>query len=159
MSDLFAHAFVPALEWLQSGNRVALATVTQTWGSAPRPVGSIMAVRGDGVFVGSVSGGCVEGAVIGEAQNALADGQIRNLEFGVSNETAWDVGLACGGTIAVHVAPVTSDEQRNILGAHWRGPRKHTARRCSPAIWKAAPGGFSIRTLPALTDGLADGRA
>ncbi|MEY4878748.1 MAG: hypothetical protein RJB62_216 [Pseudomonadota bacterium] len=127
MSDLFAHAFVPALEWLQSGNKVALATVTQTWGSAPRPVGSIMAVRDDGVFVGSVSGGCVEGAVIGEAQNALADGQIRNLEFGVSNETAWDVGLACGGTIAVHVAPVTSDEQRNILDALARATETHRA--------------------------------
>lgn len=74
-----------------------------------------MAVRDDGAFAGSVSGGCVENAVIEEALSAIADGKIRNLEFGVSNEQAWSVGLACGGAIHVHVAPVATDEQRNIL--------------------------------------------
>lgn len=74
-----------------------------------------MVVRDDGAFVGSVSGGCVENAVIEEALNAIADGEIRNLEFGVTNEQAWSVGLACGGTIHVHVAPLATDEQKDIL--------------------------------------------
>ena len=104
-----------ALEWIDAGNKTALATVTQTWGSAPRPTGSQMAVRDDGAFVGSVSGGCVENAVIEEALNAIADGNIRNLEFGVSNEQAWSVGLACGGMIRVHVAPIESEERKDVL--------------------------------------------
>lgn len=74
-----------------------------------------MAVREDGAFTGSVSGGCVENAVIEEALHAIADGKIRNLEFGVPNEQAWSVGLACGGTIRVHVAPMDTDERINVL--------------------------------------------
>lgn len=74
-----------------------------------------MAVRDDGAFSGSVSGGCVEGAVIGEAQNALRDGRPRNLKFGVSNEDAWAVGLACGGTIEIHVAPVLAAPQQSLV--------------------------------------------
>ena len=101
--------------WLRHGKDAALATVTKTWGSAPRPMGSQMAVRGDGAFVGSVSGGCVENAVIEEARNAIADGRIRNLEFGVTNEEAWAVGLACGGTIEVQVTPVIDEERRSVL--------------------------------------------
>jgi xanthine dehydrogenase accessory factor len=101
--------------WLDSERKVALATVTRTWGSAPRPEGSQMAVRDDGAFSGSVSGGCVEGAVIGEAQNALRDGRPRNLKFGVSNEDAWAVGLACGGTIEIHVAPVLAPPQQSLV--------------------------------------------
>jgi len=93
--------------WARSGHKVALATVTNTWGSSPRPVGSQLAVREDGTFRGSVSGGCIEGAVIGEAQAAIADGAVRNLEFSVSNERAWEVGLTCGGTVHVFVAPLT----------------------------------------------------
>ena len=77
-----------------------------TWGSAPRPAGSQIAVRDDGAFTGSVSGGCIEGAVIEEALAAMADGKTRNLEFGVSDEQAWAVGLACGGRIAIFVEPV-----------------------------------------------------
>lgn len=92
--------------WLDSGNAVALATVIKTWGSAPRPTGSQLAVRKDGTFVGSVSGGCVEGAVIAEAMDAIADGKPRKLSFGVSNEQAWEVGLACGGQIEVYVERV-----------------------------------------------------
>jgi xanthine dehydrogenase accessory factor len=95
-----------AEHWLESGNAVALATVTKTWGSAPRPAGSQLAVRKDGVFVGSVSGGCVEGAVIAEAIDAIADGKPRKLSFGVSNEQAWEVGLACGGQIEIYVERV-----------------------------------------------------
>ncbi len=104
-----------ATEWLHGARKVALATVTRTWGSAPRPEGSQMAIRDDGAFSGSVSGGCVEGAVIGEAQNALQDGRPRNLKFGVSNEDAWAVGLACGGTIEIHVAPVVAAPQQSLL--------------------------------------------
>ena len=93
--------------WLNGGHQVALATVVKTWGSAPRPAGSQLAVRKDGTFVGSVSGGCVEGAVIGEAIEAIADGKPRKLSFGVSNEQAWEVGLACGGQIEIFVERVT----------------------------------------------------
>ena len=92
-----------AQTWLDGGHQVALATVIKTWGSAPRPAGSQLAVRKDGTFAGSVSGGCVEGAVISEAMDALADGKPRKLSFGVSNDQAWEVGLACGGRIEIHV--------------------------------------------------------
>jgi xanthine/CO dehydrogenase XdhC/CoxF family maturation factor len=92
-----------AQDWLTQGHSVALATVIKTWGSAPRPTGSQIAVRRDGTFVGSVSGGCVEGAVIAEAVDAIADGKTRRLTFGVSNDQAWSVGLACGGQIEIFV--------------------------------------------------------
>ena len=95
-----------AAEWVAAGRKVALGTVIRTWGSAPRQAGSQIAVRDDGAFVGSVSGGCVEGAVIEAAQAAMSDRNVRTLEFGVSDETAWSVGLACGGRIEVFVEPV-----------------------------------------------------
>jgi len=106
MSEREEDPLQSANAWLRGNRNVAMATVTRTWGSAPRPAGSQMAVRDDGAFAGSVSGGCVEGAVIGEAQAALEDGKARNLKFGVSNEDAWAVGLACGGTIEVNVTPI-----------------------------------------------------
>lgn len=96
-----------AAQWLGEGRKVALATVVKTWGSAPRQAGSQIAVRDDGAFVGSVSGGCIEGAVIGEALAAMTDGSVRNLDFGVSDETAWSVGLACGGRIEIFVELVS----------------------------------------------------
>ncbi|WP_435660973.1 XdhC family protein [Leisingera caerulea] len=102
----FENAPETALDWHKSGAGAALATVVQTWGSAPRRTGSQLAVSGDGRIEGSVSGGCVEGAVVVEAQEALADGKHRLLEFGVSDEDAFAVGLACGGTIKVLVEPV-----------------------------------------------------
>lgn len=92
-----------ALQWKNSGKGVALATVVTTWGSAPRPVGSQLAVDGEGKFIGSVSGGCIEGAVVTEALDAIADGKPRLLDFGVSDAQAWEVGLACGGKIQVYV--------------------------------------------------------
>lgn len=92
--------------WKAEGKGIALATVVTTWGSSPRPVGSKLVVDDAGEFLGSVSGGCVEGAVIGEAQNAIKDGKPRLLSFGVSNEQAWEVGLACGGKIQVFVERV-----------------------------------------------------
>ena len=94
------------LRWQQEGRRVALATVIDTWGSSPRPVGSHLAVADTGGFVGSVSGGCVEGAVVETALQVITDGKPRELEFGVSDEQAWSVGLACGGRIAVYVERV-----------------------------------------------------
>jgi len=97
-----------ALAWHRAGRRAALATVTQTWGSAPRRVGAQLAIAGDGAIEGSVSGGCVEGAVIVEALEALEAGVARELEFGVSDQDAFAVGLACGGTIRVLVEPVGS---------------------------------------------------
>lgn len=93
--------------WKTAGRAVALATVVETWGSAPRPVGSHLVVDDDGNFEGSVSGGCVEGAVVGEALDVIADGKPKMLEFGVADETAWRVGLSCGGRIKVYVEKIT----------------------------------------------------
>jgi len=95
-----------AEEWARAGRGVAVATVVETWGSAPRPVGSHLVIDGEGNFLGSVSGGCVEGAVVSEAAEVIADGKPRMLEFGVADETAWQVGLSCGGRIKVYVEPV-----------------------------------------------------
>ena len=92
--------------WRRAGRGVAIATVVETWGSAPRPVGSHLVIDGDGNFLGSVSGGCVEGAVVAEAVDVIGSGAPRMLEFGVADETAWQVGLSCGGRIRVYVEPV-----------------------------------------------------
>ena len=97
---------VAAQDWREAGRDVAVATVVETWGSAPRPVGSHLVIDGDGNFLGSVSGGCVEGAVVTEALDVIAVGAPRMLEFGVADETAWNVGLSCGGTIRVFVEKV-----------------------------------------------------
>lgn len=115
MDETASDPLTAAADWLQGARKVAMATVTRTWGSAPRPEGSQMAIRDDGAFSGSVSGGCVEGAVISEAENALRDGKPRNLKFGVSNEDAWAVGLACGGTIEIHLAPLLAHPQQSAL--------------------------------------------
>ena len=102
------HDLIPeaALAWHRAGKGAALATVIETWGSAPRQAGSQLAISGAGEMLGSVSGGCVEGAVITEALDALQDRKSRILTFGVSDETAFAAGLACGGTIRVLVEPV-----------------------------------------------------
>ena len=93
-------------QWRAEGKRAALATVVSTWGSSPRPEGSHLAVDEAGHFVGSVSGGCIEGAVIEAAGQVLAGGRPQMLEFGGSDEQAWQVGLACGGRVKVFVEPV-----------------------------------------------------
>jgi xanthine/CO dehydrogenase XdhC/CoxF family maturation factor len=95
-----------AESWVNEGRKVAIATVIETWGSAPQPVGSQLVVDADGNFEGAVSGGCVEGAVITEAQDMIASGGHKVLSFGVADETAWKVGLACGGKIRVLVEAV-----------------------------------------------------
>ncbi|WP_136635030.1 XdhC family protein [Pseudooceanicola onchidii] len=95
-----------ALEWHRAGKGAALATVVETWGSAPRRVGAMLAVSGDGDLAGSVSGGCVEGAVVTEAFDALETGKSTVLTYGVSDDDAFAVGLACGGTIRILLQPV-----------------------------------------------------
>jgi len=96
-----------AERWRAEGRAIALATVVETWGSAPRPAGSHLVIDADGRFEGSVSGGCVEGAVVAEAAEVIETGVSRTLEFGVADETAWRVGLSCGGRIRVFVEPVS----------------------------------------------------
>jgi len=98
-----------AQEWKEAGRDVALATVVETWGSAPRPVGSHLVIDSEGNFLGSVSGGCVEGDVITEALDMIAMGGQQMLEFGVADETAWRAGLSCGGRIRVYVQSIDAD--------------------------------------------------
>ncbi len=103
-------------QWHAEGKAIALATVTQTWGSAPRAVGAKMAISAEGQIVGSVSGGCVEGAVVEAALETLASGQPQRLQFGVADETAWEVGLACGGQIEVYVEALTPETIDKVAG-------------------------------------------
>jgi xanthine/CO dehydrogenase XdhC/CoxF family maturation factor len=95
-----------AEEWRRGGRGVALATVVETWGSAPRPVGSHLIIDDKQNFLGSVSGGCVEGEVIAAAGEVIASGVPKLLEFGVADETAWRAGLSCGGNIRVYMEKV-----------------------------------------------------
>jgi xanthine dehydrogenase accessory factor len=117
MADTNDDVLNQAADWLASGKDVALATVIGTWGSSPRPVGSQLAVADDGAFVGSVSGGCIEGAVIGEGLTAILDGKVRVLDFGVTNEQAWEVGLACGGDIKILVEKAGSHRDVSRLAS------------------------------------------
>ena len=95
-----------AREWQDAGKGIAMCTVVNTWGSSPRPTGSQLLVDDEGQFIGSVSGGCIEGAVIREALQVIESGTPKKLEFGVSDQEAWDVGLACGGKVEVWVEKV-----------------------------------------------------
>ena len=126
-----------ALAWRAAGKQVALATVARTWGSSPRPAGSKLAVNEATEFVGSVSGGCIEGAVIQEALEVMATGASRVLDFGVSDETAWEVGLACGGKVEVFVEAVAPEVGRGIA----RGVLEEllAARRARRAVVLVTP--------------------
>lgn len=95
-----------AARWKAEGEQVAIATVVETWGSSPRPAGSRLAVTASGRLMGSVSGGCIEGAVADAAKQAMATGVPALLDFGISDERAWEVGLSCGGKMKVFVEPV-----------------------------------------------------
>ncbi len=97
-----------AAEWRAAGKGVAIATVVETWGSSPRPVGSQLVVNEDSAMLGSVSGGCIEGAVVETAMQVMLSGTPTELEFGVTDEMAWEVGLACGGTVRVFVERLDS---------------------------------------------------
>lgn len=152
-----------ALTWIDDGRRVALATVVETWGSSPRPRGSQLVVRDDGLFFGSVSGGCVEGKVVEAAQAAMQDRQHQLLEFGVSNEEAWEVGLACGGTVRIYVAPVASGEASGPIGRAQLQTAQQ-ARRGKRALVLLTPlDGGAVRTWhqgdPPLEPALADAAA
>lgn len=92
--------------WIAAGQKAALATVVSTWGSSPRPVGSHLAINESGEFVGSVSGGCIEGAVVEAALESIKTGEVKLLEYGVTHDMAWEVGLSCGGKVEVFVEPV-----------------------------------------------------
>ncbi len=110
-----AHSILSSLavaqKWYSGGRKLALATVMETWGSAPRPVGSHLVIDGEGNFEGSVSGGCVEVDVISAALEVITDGKSRTLDFGVSDEVAWQAGLSCGGRIRVQIEKITSAGQ------------------------------------------------
>lgn len=107
MSPHFNDDVLTAIEgWRAEGRKAALATVVATWGSSPRPTGSLLGIAEDGAMVGSVSGGCIEGAVVTEAMEIMEGAPPKLLTFGVSNEQAWEVGLACGGTVEVYVERV-----------------------------------------------------
>ena len=139
-----------ALAWHRDGSRAALATVVETWGSAPRRVGSQLAVSGRGEIQGSVSGGCVEGAVVAEALDALEDGRARLLSFGVSDDAAFAVGLACGGTIRVLVEPVGGALPEKVLAelVAARAARRPAAYVVTPGAGPgrlAGPGEFAER--------------
>lgn len=129
-----------ALAWHEAGRRVALATVIETWGSAPRPRGAQLAIGEGAEMMGSVSGGCVEGAVVAEALEAIEDGTPRLLTFGVSDADAFAVGLACGGTIRVLVEPVDRGKGmplsllRHLVAA--RASRQPTVYAIRPETWE-----------------------
>ena len=106
MKDNLEDVLGVAAKWRAEGRGVALATVVRTWGSSPRPIGSQLVVDDTGSMLGSVSGGCIEGAVVLEAREAIIDGNSRLLDYGVTNEQAWEVGLACGGKIQIYVEKV-----------------------------------------------------
>lgn len=137
----FQHDQIPeiALEWAREGRGAALATVVETWGSAPRQAGSQLAISGDAQIMGSVSGGCVEGAVVAEALEAMEDGKGRLLTFGVSDNEAFAVGLACGGTIRVLVEPVGSALPVALLEelVAARAARKPLAYIVNVASWES----------------------
>ncbi len=106
-TSLDDNVLTQAAAWADAGKKVALATVIETWGSAPRPVGSQLAICDDATFVGSVSGGCIEGDVVTRALDAIQNGTSEVLEYGVADAMAWEVGLACGGKIKIYLEPLT----------------------------------------------------
>src|SRR3981081_3543209 len=142
-------------KWKASGKGVAVATVITTWGSSPRPVGSQLGVDDTGAMVGSVSGGCIEGAVVKEALASIADGKPRLLDFGVTDEQAWDVGLACGGKGQGFVEkgdwfPEDRNRRRpagRANPASRRDPR-HAAERCRRNPGLSGQGGRRARLRP-----------
>lgn len=130
-----------ARAWLADGRPIALACVVSTWGSSPFPVGSLMVIASDGVFAGAVSGGCVEAAVIAEAPAVIASGRPKLLTFGVSNETAWEVGLVCGGRMLVALLAVTHESAIAALEA------AHAAGQAAALVIELASGAHGVLSL------------
>jgi xanthine dehydrogenase accessory factor len=134
MSEL-TETLAAAFDWLAQGRRVAIATVIQTWGSSPRPVGARLVIDEHGGFLGSVSGGCVEGAVIEEAFDVIETGRPVVLDFGVSDEKAWTAGLSCGGKISVFVEPLRrGDRLQQAFADQRRGREVFLATRLADAL-------------------------
>ncbi|MCW5715881.1 MAG: XdhC family protein [Bauldia sp.] len=142
------------LLWHSRGERAAIATVIRTWGSSPRPVGSRLAIREDGVIAGSVSGGCVEGAVILEASEVMASGRPVLLTFGVADDAAWTVGLSCGGRIEVFVEPATTAKLA-LLEAMEESARRRVA---AALVTNLATGDAALLSDDDATDSAAVGR-
>ncbi len=148
--EIFENAPERAYAWAQAGRGAALATVVETWGSAPRRVGAQLAIAADGEMQGSVSGGCVEGAVVVEALEAIEDGAPRLLEYGVSDGDAFAVGLACGGKIRVLVEPVGAKAMPfDVLGdlVRARAARQPVAYQVplSGGVGRLVTGGYADR--------------
>jgi len=117
--DELDDVLTPLSTWLKEKRKVAIATVISTWGSAPRPVGGQMAIDVNGEIIGSVSGGCIEGAVISEGIKSIKDGKTRVKDYGISNNLAWEVGLACGGELKILIQPLNiEDSIVNSMVAH-----------------------------------------
>ena len=145
-----------AREWRNAGRAVALATVVRTWGSSPRPVGSHLAVEQGESFVGSVSGGCIEGTVIQEALAALAEGRPRLLDFGVSDEQAWEAGLACGGRVQVYAERLLAAP---LLDAVIEAQEQHRAAATitrlsdgAKGLWRERVQGGELEPAPAVLE-------
>ncbi len=140
-----------ALDWIYAGKGVVLATVIQTWGSAPRPTGSQLAINEDMEMAGSVSGGCVEGAVVEEAMNALEDGVPRVLEYGISDEEAFAVGLACGGAIHVLIEPIGVGQGPDVATLEtlvaYRADRRAVAYLVNTKTWERQVVGTDFTTI------------
>ena len=109
--DELDDVLIPLSTWLKEKRKVAIATVISTWGSAPRPVGGQMAIDLDGEIIGSISGGCIEGAVISEGIKSIMDRRTRVKDYGISNDLAWDVGLACGGELKILIQPLNIEDK------------------------------------------------
>lgn len=151
-----------ARTWLREGRKVALATVVDTWGSAPVAVGGQMAVAADGRFQGSVSGGCVEGDVIAEAGDAIESGKVRTLAFGVADETAWRAGLPCGGQIKVFVEPLDRDTSLPLLDRMLTAREERTGLVLSTRLEDGAREIFDAaqaKSEPAVAERLRAGRS
>lgn len=159
--------------WLAQGKSVAIATVIQTWGSSPRQQGARMAITPEGGISGSVSGGCVEGAVFEAAVEALKTNRPQLLHFGVADETAWDVGLACGGSIDIFVNPldagffqtlrsVLDDEIPAALVTVIRGPDEKVGREIlihgNGEVIAASVDGQAVEVVELSMHSLADGK-
>jgi xanthine dehydrogenase accessory factor len=149
-------ALTTAESWLRAGRNVAIATVMETWGSAPRPVGSHLVIDGAGNFEGSVSGGCVEGAVIREALDLMGRSSGRLVEYGVADEKAWQVGLSCGGRIKVHVAEVGGKAAMD-LATLARLNAEREARRRAATITDLATGEVRLFTEADVGNAQLDG--
>jgi xanthine dehydrogenase accessory factor len=165
MSSRDDNVWDEALAWSRGGHRVALATVIETWGSSPRPRGSYLVVREDGVFLGSVSGGCVEGKVVEAALKVLPSGAPTKLRFGVSNEDAWSIGLVCGGKVEIRIEPIgpklaaVFEAIAEALAERRAGVAFTPLNEGDPFFWKSGDPELELSLAAAATRALASDEA